>query len=234
MTPTEEGPARSLYGTGSLSSLGNTSRGGSGRYGRSGMYGQSNSAASHPPRPPMRLTCVIDVSHSMAEPFGPETETIGDHSLTPSTNDDEDDDVDVSVSTPDGHGNDDNGVSGNDDDDDDDGENSSSRNRRAAEDRERRKKKNGFGKRTAAGRTTAVAKKLSKLDRVKTFAELLVKTIGHDDQLAIVTFGTTSRVVCPMKRMTDDAKVLTEHAARLPRELILCVHIYYTWDEGSK
>jgi hypothetical protein len=49
--------------------------------------------------------------------------------------------------------------------------------------------------------------RLTKLERVKLFAELLVKTIGHDDYLAIVTFGTTSRVVFSMRRMTDEAKV---------------------------
>jgi len=49
---------------------------------------------------------------------------------------------------------------------------------------------------------------LSKLDRVKMFVELLIKTIRSDDMLAIVTFGTTARVVQPLRRMTDDAKVV--------------------------
>jgi len=49
---------------------------------------------------------------------------------------------------------------------------------------------------------------LSKLDRVKLFVELLIKTIRNEDMLAIVTFGTTARVVQPLRRMTDDVKVI--------------------------
>ena len=49
---------------------------------------------------------------------------------------------------------------------------------------------------------------LSKLDRVKLFVELLIKAIRNDDMLSIVTFGTTARVVQPLRRMTDDAKVI--------------------------
>jgi len=48
---------------------------------------------------------------------------------------------------------------------------------------------------------------LSKLDRVKMFVELLIKTIRSEDMLAIVTFGTTARVVLPLRRMSDDDKV---------------------------
>ena len=48
---------------------------------------------------------------------------------------------------------------------------------------------------------------LSKLDRVKLFVELLIKTIRSDDMLSVVTFGTTARVVLPLRRMSDDAKV---------------------------
>ena len=50
---------------------------------------------------------------------------------------------------------------------------------------------------------------LSKLERVKMFVELLIKTIRNEDMLAIVTFGTTARVVLPLRRMADDAKVLS-------------------------
>jgi len=39
------------------------------------------------------------------------------------------------------------------------------------------------------------------------FAELLIKTIRTDDMLSIVAFGTTARVVQPMRRMCDEAKV---------------------------
>ena len=53
----------------------------------------------------------------------------------------------------------------------------------------------------------ASAAPLSKLDRVKLFVELLIKTIGSDDMLSIVTFATSARVVQPLRRMTDDAKV---------------------------
>ena len=74
------------------------------------------------PRIPMRLVCVIDVSHSMAEPYGTD--------LT-----------------------------------------------------------------------------LSKLDKVKLFAKLLVNTIGHEDHLAIVIFGTTAEVIAPLKKMSTDVKV---------------------------
>jgi len=52
---------------------------------------------------------------------------------------------------------------------------------------------------------------LSKLDRVKMFVELLVKTIRNDDMLGIVTFGTTARVVLPLRRMSDDDKVSVEY-----------------------
>jgi len=48
---------------------------------------------------------------------------------------------------------------------------------------------------------------LSKLDRVKLFVELLIKTVRSDDMLAVVTFGTSARVVQPLRRMSDDAKV---------------------------
>jgi len=39
------------------------------------------------------------------------------------------------------------------------------------------------------------------------FVELLIKTIRNEDMLAIVTFGTTARVVLPLRRMSDDDKV---------------------------
>jgi len=48
---------------------------------------------------------------------------------------------------------------------------------------------------------------LTKLERVKMFVDLLIKTIRTDDMLSIVTFGTTARVVQPMRRMCDEAKV---------------------------
>ena len=48
---------------------------------------------------------------------------------------------------------------------------------------------------------------LSKLDRVKMFVELLIKTIRNDDMLSVVAFGTTARVVLPLRRMSDEAKV---------------------------
>jgi len=47
----------------------------------------------------------------------------------------------------------------------------------------------------------------SKLERVKRFAKLLVASIGNEDQLSIVTFGTTAEVVVPLKRMTEEAQV---------------------------
>jgi len=49
--------------------------------------------------------------------------------------------------------------------------------------------------------------KLSKLERIKLFAKLLVKTIGHEDHLSMVTFGTTAEVVFPLRRMSTEAKV---------------------------
>lgn len=49
--------------------------------------------------------------------------------------------------------------------------------------------------------------KLSKLERIKLFAKLLVKTIGHEDHLSLVIFGTTAEVVFPLKKMSADAKV---------------------------
>lgn len=70
---------------------------------------------------PMRIVCVIDVSHSMSEPYGPD-------------------------------------------------------------------------------------KKLSKLERIKLFAKLLINTIGHEDHLSIVTFGTTAQVIVPLMKMSIDAK----------------------------
>ena len=45
---------------------------------------------------------------------------------------------------------------------------------------------------------------------MKLFVELLIKTIRNDDMLAIVTFGTTARVVQPLRRMADDAKVFVD------------------------
>jgi hypothetical protein len=50
------------------------------------------------------------------------------------------------------------------------------------------------------------ARPLSKLDRVKMFAELLVKSVSNDDHLSVVTFGTVSRVVVPLRRMTEESK----------------------------
>ena len=58
-----------------------------------------------------------------------------------------------------------------------------------------------------AAAAAASSAPLSKLDRVKLFVELLIKTIGSDDMLSIVTFATSARVVQPLRRMTDDAKV---------------------------
>jgi len=59
----------------------------------------------------------------------------------------------------------------------------------------------------STSQSSDTASPLSKLDRVKLFVELLVKTIRNEDMLAIVTFGTTARVVQPLRRMTDDVKV---------------------------
>ena len=49
--------------------------------------------------------------------------------------------------------------------------------------------------------------RLSKIDRVKIFVQLLVKTMSSDDWLGIVTFGTDARVVLPLQRLTEEVKV---------------------------
>jgi len=126
----------------------------------------------------------------MAEPFGLDTDTILDRRQSPVSYDDADtssfpdsnDDGDVSAS-----------VSGGD------GDSVGHESRPSTKDGPRRQKTLGVGE---------TPRQLSKLDRVKLFAELLIKTVGHDDQLAIVTFGTTAHVVSSMKRMTDEAKVI--------------------------
>ena len=51
--------------------------------------------------------------------------------------------------------------------------------------------------------------RLSKIDRVKIFAQLLVKTMSSDDWLGIVTFGTDARVVLPLQKLTEEVKVRT-------------------------
>ena len=49
--------------------------------------------------------------------------------------------------------------------------------------------------------------RLSKIDRVKIFAQLLVKTMSSDDWLGLVTYGTDARVVLPLQKLTDEVKV---------------------------
>lgn len=48
--------------------------------------------------------------------------------------------------------------------------------------------------------------RLSKIDRVKIFAQLLVKTMSSDDWLGVVTFGTDARVVLPLQKLTEEVK----------------------------
>lgn len=84
------------------------------------------------PRVPLRVVCVIDVSHSMAEPYGSAKKVA------------------------------------------DDGD-----------------------------ETTGV----SKLDQVKLFMQLLIKSMGQEEFLSVVTFGTKAKVVVPLRKMTADAKV---------------------------
>ena len=65
-----------------------------------------------------------------------------------------------------------------------------------------------------------------KLERVKLFARLLVQhALGNEDQLAIVTFGTTAEVVLPLKRMTEDAQVRCT--------LALCVCVIFFYDDKA-
>ena len=51
--------------------------------------------------------------------------------------------------------------------------------------------------------------RLSKIDRVKIFAQLLVKTMSSDDWLGLVTYGADARVVLPLTKLTDAVKVRT-------------------------
>ena len=85
------------------------------------------------PRVPLRVVCVVDVSHSMAEPYGA-AKVVG-----------------------------------------------------AADDDE------------TAG--------VSKLEQVKLFMQLLIKSMSQEEFLSIVTFGTNAKVVVPLKKMTQEAKV---------------------------
>ncbi|ELT98426.1 hypothetical protein CAPTEDRAFT_224679 [Capitella teleta] len=86
------------------------------------------------PRVPLRIVCVVDVSHSMAEPYGAARMASGT-----CTGDDEE-----------------------------------------------------------AG--------VSKLEQVKLFMQLLIRSMSQEEFLAIVTFGTNSTVVVPLKKMTQEAK----------------------------
>ena len=49
---------------------------------------------------------------------------------------------------------------------------------------------------------------ISKLDKIKMFAQLLVRSLSEEDFLSIVTFGTNSHVVFPLTRMSEDEKVM--------------------------
>ena len=51
---------------------------------------------------------------------------------------------------------------------------------------------------------------ISKLDKIKMFAQLLVRSMNEEDFLSIITFGTNSDVVFPLSRMTDDDKASSE------------------------
>ena len=58
--------------------------------------------------------------------------------------------------------------------------------------------------------------RLSKIDRVKIFVQLLVKTMSNDDWLGIVTFGADARVVLPLQRLTEEVKVTKAPRIDLP------------------
>ena len=48
---------------------------------------------------------------------------------------------------------------------------------------------------------------MSKLEKVKLFAQLLASTMDEDDYLAIITFGTKANIALPLMKMTPEAKV---------------------------
>ena len=48
---------------------------------------------------------------------------------------------------------------------------------------------------------------ISKLEKIKLFAQLLVRSLHDGDFLGIVTFGTNSQVVYPLTKLTEEEKV---------------------------
>ncbi len=48
---------------------------------------------------------------------------------------------------------------------------------------------------------------VSKLEKIKIFAQLLINSMPEDDYLGIVTFGTKSNSIFPLTKMSDDNKV---------------------------
>ena len=50
---------------------------------------------------------------------------------------------------------------------------------------------------------------ISKLDKIKMFAQLMVRSLSEQDFLSVVTFGTNSEVVFPLTRMSEDEKVIS-------------------------
>ena len=48
---------------------------------------------------------------------------------------------------------------------------------------------------------------ISKLDKIKLFTQLLVRSMNDDDSLGIVIFGTQAKVALPLSTMSQENKV---------------------------
>ncbi len=69
---------------------------------------------------------------------------------------------------------------------------------------------------------------LSKLERMKLFAQLLVRALSEEDFLGIVTFGTHADVVFPLTRMSEHEKVRrTVRGTILTADWLTCFHLLF-------
>ena len=63
---------------------------------------------------------------------------------------------------------------------------------------------------------------MSKLDKVKLFAQLLAATMDEEDYMGIVTFGTVAQIVMPLTKMDPEAKVNFDHSMVRQEALQCC------------